>query len=112
MANDILDPDDLIYGSVKMDGSRKFGYGLDVLRAWCSVKDTDANIQVHKDELESINKEVKLFRDVLRVLLLNVQKLDVNKDAFDFKILSFVDKMMMIKLLQFSKSVTEAFEKF
>lgn len=106
------DPDDLIEGTVKLDGTRKFGYGIDVIRAWCTFKDCDKNMFVMKEQLEQVNKEVKMFRDVIRVLLANVQKLDVNKDAFDFDKLSIVDKMMMVKLLQFSKSITETYDKF
>lgn len=41
-----LDPDDLIDGTLKLDGTRKFGYGIDVVRAWCAYKDTDKNVFV------------------------------------------------------------------
>lgn len=43
------DPDDLIEGTAKLDGQRKFGYGVDVVRAWCAFKDTDKNIFVSKE---------------------------------------------------------------
>ena len=36
--------EDLMDGSVKADGERKFGYGLDAMRVWCAAKDTDKNI--------------------------------------------------------------------
>ena len=65
----LFNPDDFIDGSEKLDGSRKFGYGIDTMRAWCAYKDTDKNIYVMRDQLEKVNKEVKLFRDVLRVLV-------------------------------------------
>ena len=41
-----FDPEDFLEGSMKMDGTRKFGYGIDVVRAWCVSKDTDKNILV------------------------------------------------------------------
>lgn len=34
-------PDDLIEGSAKMDGERKYGFGVDVVRAWIAYKDSD-----------------------------------------------------------------------
>lgn len=37
----LLDPIDFIEGSIKMSGDRKFGYGIDVMRAWAAFKDTD-----------------------------------------------------------------------
>jgi len=43
------DPLDLIEGTLKQDGTRKFGYGIDVLRAWCALKDSDKNLFVVKD---------------------------------------------------------------
>jgi isoleucyl-tRNA synthetase len=45
----LLDPVDFIEGSIKMGGDRKFGYGVDVMRAWAAFKDTDKNMIVSKD---------------------------------------------------------------
>ena len=41
-----IDPDDLLFGSEKLDGSRAFGYGPDVLRLWAASNDTDVNIEL------------------------------------------------------------------
>ena len=41
-----LDPEDLIYGSEKIDGNRKFGYGTDVMRLWTASLDGDKNHNV------------------------------------------------------------------
>ena len=41
-----IDPDDLLFGSEKLDGSRSFGYGPDVLRLWAASNDTDVNIEL------------------------------------------------------------------
>jgi hypothetical protein len=65
----VFSPEDFLEGSVKMSGERKFGYGIDVMRAWCATKDTDKNIEVQKGSIDRVNKEVKLFRDIIRVLL-------------------------------------------
>jgi hypothetical protein len=67
-----FDPEDFLEGSTKMDGTRKFGYGVDVVRAWCVSKDTDKNILVQREHLDQVNKEVKLFRDILRLILSHV----------------------------------------
>lgn len=42
----LLDPVDFIEGSVKLSGERKFGFGVDVMRAWCAFKDSDKDIRV------------------------------------------------------------------
>ena len=51
----VLDPEDLISGSIKLDGNRKHGYGLDTLRLWAISKDSDSNSYVDRQEIESIN---------------------------------------------------------
>jgi isoleucyl-tRNA synthetase len=101
-----FNPDDFLEGSIKMDGSRKFGYGIDVMRAWCATKDTDKNMHIMKEQIDRVNKEVKLFRDIIRVLLTHLQNfnLDISKLNFDFNTsLSFIDKMMILRTLEFSK---------
>jgi isoleucyl-tRNA synthetase len=39
--DEILNPIDFIEGSVKLTGERKFGYGVDTMRAWLTYKDCD-----------------------------------------------------------------------
>lgn len=54
---------------MKANGERKYGYGVDVLRAWCAIKDTDKHIHVSRDQLDLANKQVKLFRDTIRLIM-------------------------------------------
>jgi isoleucyl-tRNA synthetase len=98
----VFDPEDFLEGSTKLDGSRKFGYGVDVVRAWSAFKDCDKNMQVQREQLDTVNKEVKLFRDVIRVMLTQVQGYDAS-NYIEFTNLSIVDKMMMVRLLEFSR---------
>ena len=46
---------DLIAGTIKLDGNRSHGYGLDTLRLWAISKDSDRDTFLEKQELESIN---------------------------------------------------------
>ena len=39
----LLDARDFIDGTEKLDSQRKFGFGVDVLRAWAISKDSDRN---------------------------------------------------------------------
>lgn len=50
-----VDPADLIQGSVKMDGERKHGFGLDVMRAWAVTQDSDTSSYLVMDEVQSVN---------------------------------------------------------
>lgn len=99
----LIDPEDFIEGTVKSSGERKFGYGIDVMRAWCASKDTDKYMFIFKDQIDIINKEVKLFRDILRLMLVEIKDYDVNKTTpEDFTKLSVVNKFMLVRLLDFS----------
>ncbi len=39
-------------GTVKLDGQRKHGYGLDTIRAWAITNDTDKNSFIERQEIE------------------------------------------------------------
>ncbi len=71
-----VDPTDLIEGTIKMSGERLHGYGIDTMRAWAISNDSDKNLEVRVDDIESVNKEVKSIRGLLRILLNNVNDYD------------------------------------
>ena len=41
--SNFISTEDLINGTIKLDGERKHGYGLDTLRAWAILNDKDTN---------------------------------------------------------------------
>ena len=43
-----IDPQDLIEGTVKLDGSWKYGYGAEVFWLWAAKNDTDKDIYVEE----------------------------------------------------------------
>lgn len=106
----LIDPDDLILGTVKMDGDRKHGQGLDAMRLWASSHDSDKNFYIEKEELEKSSKEVKLIRGLLRVLVGNLHSYDASKDPFEFSKLTLIDKVMACKLYKLSVQISEAYE--
>ena len=108
--NVVLDPDDLISGSVKLDGQRKYGYGLDAVRLWAISKDSDTNTFVDRAELDRTNQEVKMLRGLIRILLGNLHTYDAAAQPFDFAKLTLLDKVMACKILKFVIQVTEAYE--
>lgn len=84
-----ISTEDLILGTVKMDGTRKHGYGLDTIRAWACSLDGDQNSFVEREDIERVNNEVKMIRNLLRVLLGNLSGFTGTK--FDFDSLTPVD---------------------
>lgn len=51
----LIDPMDLIAGTVKLDGSRSHGYGLDTMRLWAISKDGDKDCYMEREEIEKVN---------------------------------------------------------
>ena len=98
----VLDPEDLINGSIKLDGNRKHGYGLDTMRLWAISKDSDSNSYVDRQEIESINQELKMLRGLIKILLGNLHTYDADVNPFKFSDLTLIDKVMACKILKFT----------
>ena len=47
----LIDPQDLISGTVKLSGERSHGYGLDTMRLWAISKDGDKDCYLERDDL-------------------------------------------------------------
>jgi isoleucyl-tRNA synthetase len=69
---------------------------------------------VNRASIENVNKELKLMRGVIKSLLGYLHNFDVNSETRPYKFddLTIVDKMMMLRLLKFSKEITEAYESY
>lgn len=107
--SNFINTEDLIFGTVKMDGNRKHGYGLDTIRAWAVCNDGDRNAFVDRADIEKANNEVKMIRSLFRVLLGNLSSYESR--PFDFSRLTPVDQMMTLRLIRFSVQVTDAYER-
>jgi isoleucyl-tRNA synthetase len=83
------------------------------MRAWAASKDTDKNIHVLRDQLEKVNKEVKMFREVVKILLMHSLPYKAQEGPTQStQVTSLADRMMLVRLLEFSKEVTELYDKF
>jgi isoleucyl-tRNA synthetase len=91
----VIDPEDLIYGSEKLDGTRKHGFGTDAIRLWAVQHDGDKNFQLSKDDLQNSSQQLKIFRQVSRQILGNLN----DYEPINFSALSIVDKMMLVEVL-------------
>lgn len=110
--NSLIDPRDLIDGTVKLDGERSHGYGLDTMRLWAISKDSDSDCYLERDDIEQCNQDVKMLRGLIKLMLGNLYKYDSTVDEFDFNKLTFVDKVMACKLLKYLVQTREAYENF
>jgi len=100
----VIDPEDLVLGTLKADGARSHGYGPDVLRLWVANHDTDKDIAVTQESLTEANQQVKMFRQVAKQLLGNLFEFDPNEQRLDFSELNKIDRMMKIMVIEFLTS--------
>jgi len=91
-----VDPEDLIYGSKKLNGERMFGYGVDTLRLWAASNDGDVNSRLSTSELDECNDYIKTFRQMLRLMLGNLTDFDAEQNTVLFDNLSPVDKFTVL----------------
>jgi isoleucyl-tRNA synthetase len=105
----LLDTRNFIDGSEKMDGERHYGYGVDVMRAWAVLNESDKNTFVLREDLDQVREEVKLIRGVLRSLLGNLHDFQT---TVDFEDLTPVDQIMFMKVTKFQHEVTTLFDEF
>lgn len=59
-----IDPEDIVSGSIKSDGERKFGFGAEVFRLWAAKNDSDLDMRLLEDDLQSTAKEIKDLRNL------------------------------------------------
>lgn len=93
----VINPEDLIQGTLKLDGNRSHGYGTDVMRLWAASHDSDKNFEVKKADIDECSMRLKVFRGLMRQILGNLNDFDPSQIKFDE--LSVVDKLMHVKLI-------------
>lgn len=99
----VIDPEDLIKGTVKLDGSRSHGYGADAMRLWAAMNDGDTNLQLDHAQLERANENLKEIRHLLKMILGFLKGFDKEAHRVSFRELSPVDQMAFVYLNQFLK---------
>eukprot|EP00826_Nyctotherus_ovalis_P036206 TRINITY_DN3194_c0_g3_i1.p1 TRINITY_DN3194_c0_g3~~TRINITY_DN3194_c0_g3_i1.p1 ORF type:complete len:674 (-),score=197.08 TRINITY_DN3194_c0_g3_i1:140-2140(-) len=106
--HDMVYPLDIIEGSVKMDGERRYGLGTDVLRAWAAVNDTDSNIALEEVHLDEINKMIKRVRVEVEKAFLMVE----GSGGEVLKELNVVDVYVLKKLFELTSKLKDSYDKF
>ena len=54
-----IDPEDIVDGSIKSSGERKFGFGAEVFRLCAAKNDSDVDMRLLEEELQNTAKEIK-----------------------------------------------------
>lgn len=107
--NNYIDPTDIIEGTKKLSGEREYGFGVDVLRLWSAIMDSDKALTIDNHQLQEIQKELKMIRQILRLILGHLHDYDVNTQ-FNPDELSLMDKLVLLKTHEYVNSVGEAYE--
>ncbi len=103
-------PVDIIDGSAKIDGERRFGLGADVLRIWASVNDTDQDFVLKEKHMDLINRKLRALRSVCERAFVLVK--DDPEGSKPVPILSLVDEYMLTRLSALAESVRLQYDSY
>lgn len=79
--------------------------GADIVRLWVTSVDTSADVRVSTEAFVKISDSYKKLRNTMRYLLANTSDFDPKTDAVAVTDLTTVDRHMLYRLNEFTKSV-------
>ena len=97
-----IDPEDIIEGSIKQSGERKYGFGAEVFRLWAAKNDSDIDLTIKEEDLQETANELKDIRNLFWILLGHLNQY-IPENRFDD--LTLIDKLMMLKIYDFNLKV-------
>lgn len=103
-----IDPQDIIEGTIKLDGSWKYGYGAEVFRLWAAKNDTDKDIFVEESELQELSREIKEIWNIFWIMIGHLYDFDPTITPS----LGLIEKLMLLKLYDFLIEVEVAYENY
>lgn len=106
----LIDPTDLLLGSVKLSGQRLHGFGPDVLRLWAANHDTDKVFGVEIDDFKDYNDQVNMFRQICRQMLSHLFEFKVASQRLQFGQLNRIDQITLILLAEHLKKQRETMD--
>ncbi|MCW3778026.1 isoleucine--tRNA ligase [Levilactobacillus namurensis] len=86
--------------------------GADIVRLWVTSVDTSADVRVSTEAFVKISDSYKKLRNTMRYLLANTSDFDPKTDAVAVDDLTAVDRHMLYRLNEFTKSVEDHYDHY
>ncbi len=87
-------------------------YGADILRLWVSSVDWQNEVPFGEDLFKQTAEPYRRFRNILRILLANLNDFDVEKDAVSYDEFTLMDRWILERLNRVVTECREAYAKF
>ncbi len=87
-------------------------YGADIVRLWVSSVDWQNEVPFGEDLFKQTAEPYRRFRNILRILLANINDFDAVKDAVGVEHFTLIDKWVMERLNQVITDCRKAYEAF
>ncbi len=106
--------EDLIEGTIKLNGERNYGLGVDILRWWVASQDSLKSdfLQFSMKDLDLRIGEINLIRKTFWELLRQIDHPIPNNHYINVKEMGFLNEFMFANLNLLIYNVTQAYEKF
>lgn len=107
--------EDIVEGTMKSNGERQYGLGVDVLRWFVASRDDLSKpelIKISPQDIDQMNSEINLIRKCFRELFMHLNQEFPNQFYIDMNNLSFMHDFLYTNLIFFLFNVTKAYENY
>jgi len=87
-------------------------HGSDILRLWAASVDYTEDVRIGDELIKQVKESYRKIRNTYKFLLGNLSDFSYEKDNIAFENMLPYDKYMMIKLNEYVKEATNAYEKY
>ena len=107
--------DDVIEGSIKFNGERQYGLGVDVIRWFVASRDDQSKpelIPITPQEIDQMNSEINMIRRSFRELVMHLNHEFPKQYYIDLNDLPFLHDFIYTNLILFIYNVTKAYDNY
>ena len=107
--------DDIIEGSIKFNGERQYGLGVDVIRWWVASRDNPLKPEITSitpQDIDHMNSEINLIRKCFREILMHLNHEFPKQYYIDIYDLPFLHDFIYTQLTLFIYNVNKAYEQY
>ncbi|MCD8003662.1 MAG: isoleucine--tRNA ligase [Clostridia bacterium] len=87
-------------------------YGADIVRLWVASSDYTVDVRVSEDILKQLSESYRKIRNTCRILMANISDFNPDTDAIPYSELYPIDKWVVSKTNDLTKSVREAYDRY
>lgn len=87
-------------------------FGADIVRLWVASVDYHADVRISDDLMKQVSESYRKMRNTFRFMLGNLDGFDPKTDLVAYENLNEADQFMMVKLSEYTRAVTKAYDAY